>query len=196
MVCVCLRRGEQVFGKIVQVLLLAIGLVMTGHAVLTPMLIVIVMITGDFLAMSLTTDRVRPSVRPNSWNVGRITGAAVILGLCFLAFCTAILTVGRLELRLGIEALRTLCAVAIVYGSQATIYALRARRYLWGLGPTKRLVLSSTADVLIITVLASRGIEMAPLPLSVLAGELVGAAVFGVILDGVKIPVLARFKIS
>ncbi len=47
--------------KITQVLLLAVGLVMTGHAVLTPMLMVIVMITGDFLAMSLTTDRVRPS---------------------------------------------------------------------------------------------------------------------------------------
>ena len=47
--------------KVFQALLLAVGLVMTGHAVLTPMLMVIVMITGDFLAMSLTTDRVRPS---------------------------------------------------------------------------------------------------------------------------------------
>jgi hypothetical protein len=48
-----------VLKKIVQVLLLAIGLVITGHAVLTPMLMVIVMITGAFLAMSLITDRVR-----------------------------------------------------------------------------------------------------------------------------------------
>ena len=32
---------------------------MTGHAILTPMLMVIlIMITGDFLAMSLTTDNV------------------------------------------------------------------------------------------------------------------------------------------
>ena len=46
---------NSVLKKIVQVLLLAIGLVITGHAVLTPMLMVIVMITGDFLAMSLTT---------------------------------------------------------------------------------------------------------------------------------------------
>jgi len=52
---------NSVLKKIVQVLLLAIGLVITGHAVLTPMLMVIVMITGDFLAMALTTDRVRPS---------------------------------------------------------------------------------------------------------------------------------------
>jgi len=44
---------------IVQVLLLAIGLIMTGHAVLTPMLMAIAMIAGDFLAMSLTTVEVR-----------------------------------------------------------------------------------------------------------------------------------------
>jgi H+-transporting ATPase len=70
--------------KITQVLLLAIGLVITGHAVLTPMLMVIVMITGDFLAMSLTTDRVRPSTMPNSWRIGRITIASAILALFFL----------------------------------------------------------------------------------------------------------------
>ena len=42
--------------KIVQVLFLAIGLLLTGQAILTPMLMVIIMITGDFLGMSMTTD--------------------------------------------------------------------------------------------------------------------------------------------
>ena len=187
---------NSVIKKIVQVLLLAIGLIMTGHAVLTPMLMVIVMITGDFLAMSLTTDRVRPSAMPNSWNVGQITGAAIGLGLCFLAFCVLILAVGKFELRLGIEALRTLCVVAIVFGSQATIYALRARRSMWGLRPTTWLVFCSLADVLTITVLASRGIAMAPLSISTLACEFAAAVVYGVILDGIKIPIFARLGIA
>ena len=47
--------------KVVQVLFLAVGLVMTGQAILTPMLMVIIMLTGDLLGMSLTTDNVRPS---------------------------------------------------------------------------------------------------------------------------------------
>jgi H+-transporting ATPase len=187
---------NSVLKKIVQVLLLAIGLVMTGHAILTPMLMVIVMITGDFLAMSLTTDRVRPSARPNAWQIGRITSAGAILGGFFLAFCTAVLAFGKFELGLGIEALRTLSVVAIVYGSQATIYAIRERRQLWGLRPTIWLVLSSVADVLIISTLAIRGIEMAPIPLSVLAGEFGAAIAFGLILDAVKIPVFARLGIS
>ncbi|MGD0632118.1 MAG: HAD-IC family P-type ATPase [Terracidiphilus sp.] len=134
---------NSVMKKIVQVLLLAAGLIMTGHAVLTPMLMVIVMITGDFLSMSLATDRVRPSKTPNSWQIGRITIAGVILGVCFLAFSTTILAIGKFELHLGIEALRTLCAVGIVFGSQATTYVIRDRQHLWGLRPILILVLSS-----------------------------------------------------
>ena len=187
---------NSVIKKIVQVLLLAIGLVLTGHAILTPMLMVIVMITGDFLAMSLTTDGVRPSTMPNAWNVGRITGAAVLLGLCFLAFCVGIVAFGKFEVRLGIEALRTLSVVALVYGSQATIYALRARRHMWGLRPTMWLVLSSMADITIITVMAHRGIAMASLSLSILGCEFAAAALFGLILDAIKIPILSKFGID
>jgi len=182
--------------KIFQVLLLAVGLVMTGHAVLTPMLMVIVMITGDFLAMSLTSDRVRPSITPNSWQIGRITGAGVILGACLLAFSTAILAVGKFELHFGIAALQTLSVVGIVFGSQVTTYVIRGRQHLWGLRPSALLVLSSVADVLIISTLATLGIAMAPLPIAVIACEFAAAIAFGLVLDVAKIPVFARLRIS
>jgi H+-transporting ATPase len=182
--------------KIFQVLLLAVGLVMTGHAVLTPMLIVIVMITGDFLSMSLTTDRVRPSTMPNSWQIGRITSAGVFVGICFLAFSSAILAVGKFQLHLSIEALQTLSVVGIVFGSQATTYVIRGRQHLWGLRPSVWLVFSSVADVLIISTLATFGVAMAPLPIAIIAGELAAAIAFGAILDVVKIPVFARLRIS
>ena len=187
---------NSVMKKILQVLLLAVGLVMTGHAVLTPMLMVIVMITGDFLAMSLTTDRVQPSKMPNSWQIGRITSAGVILGICFLAFSTAILAVGKFQLHLSIEALQTLSVVGIVFGSQATTYVIRGRQHLWGLRPSIWLVLSSVADVLIISTLAALGIAMAPLPIAVIAGEFAAAIAFGAILDVVKIPVFACLRIA
>ncbi len=182
--------------KIFQVLVLAVGLVMTGHAVLTPMLIVIVMITGDFLAMSLTTDRVRPSTMPNSWQIGRITSAGVFVGICFLAFSTALLAVGKFQLHLGIEALQTLSVVGIVFGSQATTYVIRGRQHLWGLRPSIWLVLSSVADILIISTLAALGIAMAPLPIAVTASEFAAVIAFGAILDVVKIPIFARVRIS
>ena len=182
--------------KIVTVLFLVFGLIVTGHAILTPLLMVILMITGDFLAMSLTTDKVRPSPRPNAWRIGNLTIAGVIMGVCLLAFCIGVLTVGKYELDLGIGGLRTLAFAALMFGSQTTIYAIRQRRHLWGSRPSLWLATSSVTAVLIAAILAVGGIAMTPLPASVLAGTLAAAVVFGFVLDIVKVPVFARLRIA
>ncbi|MHB8731849.1 MAG: HAD-IC family P-type ATPase [bacterium] len=187
---------NSIIKKIVTVLFLTAGLIMTGHAILTPLLMVIVMITGDFLSMSLTTDNVRPSPTPNAWRIGSLTTAGVIIGICLLAFCTGVLAAGKFGMNLGTEALRTLAFIALVFGSQATIYTIRERRHLWGARPSLLLAVSSVADIAIASALAVGGIAMAPLPALVVAGTLVAAAIFAVILDLVKVPVFARLGIA
>ena len=187
---------NSVMKKIVQVLFLAVGLIMTGHAILTPMLMVILMITGDFLAMSLTTDNVRPSPTPNAWRVGKLTIAGVFMGSCLLVFCTAVLAVGKFRMGLGIEALRTLALVALVFGSEATLYAIRERRHLWSSCPSLWVIVSTVCDILIISTLVTRGIGMTPLPMSLLGGTLVAAAVFAFIVDIAKVPAFNRLRIA
>jgi len=182
--------------KIVTVLFLIVGLIMTGHAILTPLLMVIVMITGDFLSMSLTTDKVRPSPTPNAWRIGSLTMAGVIMGICLLAFCSGVLAVGRFGMNLGSEALRTLAFVVLVFGSQATLYAIRQRQHLWGIRPSLWLAVSSVADIAIASTLAVGGIAMTPLPALLVAGTLAAAAAFAFVLDFVKVPVFARLGIS
>jgi H+-transporting ATPase len=182
--------------KIATVLFLVVGLIMTRHAILTPLLMVLVMVTGDFLSMSLTTDNVRPSATPNAWRIGSLTMAGIILGVCLLAFCTSVLAVGKFGINLGTEALRTLAFLVLVFGSQATVYAIRERRHLWGSRPSSVLVVSSTADIAIASALAVGGIAMAPLPVLLVLGTLAAAAAFALILDLVKVPVFARLGIS
>jgi H+-transporting ATPase len=181
--------------KIVTVLLLIAGLIMTGQAILTPLLMVILLIAGDFLAMSLTTDNVRPSPMPNAWHIGRLTVAGVIMGICMLVFCVGVLAFGEYRLHLAIDALRTLVFLSLVFGSQATIYAIRQRRHLWGTRPSMWLVASSVADVGIAAVLAVSGIAMTPLPPFVIASILGAAVAFAFALDAVKVPLFARLKI-
>jgi H+-transporting ATPase len=182
--------------KTVQVLFLAVGLVMTGHAILTPMLMVIIMLTGDLLGMSLTTDNVRPSPTPNAWRIGALTIAGVFVGICELVFCTAVLAVARYRLGFGIETLRTVAFVVIVFGNQATTYINRERRRLWSSRPSRWLIGSSVVDLLIASTLATSGIAMAPLSVFVVAGTLLAAAVFAFILDFAKIPVFNRLRIG
>jgi H+-transporting ATPase len=182
--------------KIVTVLFLIVGLILTGHAILTPLLMVIVMVTGDFLSMSLTTDNVRPSPTPNAWRIGSLTLAGVILGVCLLAFCTGVLVTGKFGVNLGTEALRTLAFLVLVFGSQATIYAIRERRHLWGSRPSLLLVVSTVTDIGIASTLAVGGIAMSPLPAVLVAGTLAAAVVFAFALDLVKVPVFARLGIA
>jgi H+-transporting ATPase len=182
--------------KTVQVLFLAAGLVMTGHAILTPMLMVIIMLTGDLLGMSMTTDNVRPSPMPNAWRIGELTIAGVFMGVSELVFCTAILAIAKFRLGLGIETLRTLAFVVIVFGNQATTYTNRERRRLWSSCPSRWLLGSSVVDLLIASTLATCGIAMTPLPILVVGGILVAAAVFAFLLDFAKVPVFKRLKIA
>jgi H+-transporting ATPase len=182
--------------KIVTVLFLVAGLIMTGHAILTPMLMVIVMITGDFLSMSLTTDNVRPSQKPNAWNIGRLTVAGVLLGICLLSFCTGALAVGQFGLHLGAGALQTLAFLLMVFGSQGTIYAIRERRHLWNSRPSLLLAASSVVDIGIASTLAITGIAMAPVPALLVAGTLAAAALFALVLDLIKVPIFAHLGIA
>ncbi len=186
---------NSVIKKIVQVLFLAVGLLMTGHAILTPMLMVILMITGDFLAMSLTTDNVRPSSMPNAWRIGKLTIAGVVMGSCLLLFCITVLAFGKFRMGLGIDALRTMALVALVFGSEATLYSIRERGRVWSSRPSLLVLVSSVCDILIISTLVTRGIAMNPLSIFVVGGTLAGAAVFAFIVDFAKVPVFKRLGI-
>jgi H+-transporting ATPase len=186
---------NSIIKKIAQVLFLAVGLVMTGHAILTPMLMVIIMLTGDFLGMSLSTDNVRPSPRPSAWRIGRLTAAGIFAGVCELAFCSAIVAVGKFHLRLHLEALQSLAFLAVVFGNQASLYAIRERQRLWSV-PSQWLVLSSLADITIASTLAIGGIAMTALPILAVAGILAAAVLFAFLLDVAKLPVFARLQIE
>jgi H+-transporting ATPase len=182
--------------KTMQVLFLAIGLIMTGQAILTPFLMVLIMITGDFLGMSLTTDNVRPSPMPNAWRLSNITVAGVIMGLGELVFCTSVMAFGTYRMGFDIGALRTLAFIVIVFGNQATMFTNRERRHLWSSRPSFWVIVSSIADLLIASTLAFGGIAMTPLPAWTVAGTLAAAAVFAVILDLVKVPAFCRLGIT
>jgi H+-transporting ATPase len=187
---------KSVTHKFLGALFLAAGLLMTGHAILTPLLLVISMITGDFLAMLAATDNVHLSPAPNVWRVGSLTAAGVILGLFDLLFCTGVIAIGKYQMGLGIDALRTLAIVTLIFSGQATLYVVRERRRLWSSRPSTWLMAASALDLLIISTLATRGVLMTRLPIVVVASTLAATAVFGFILDLIKVPVFRRMQIN
>jgi hypothetical protein len=56
-------------------------------------------------------------------------------------------------------------------------------------------MVASAVDLLIISTLATHGILMMPLPVVVVATTLAATAIFGLILDLIKVPVFRRLRI-
>ena len=179
-----------------QVLFLGFGLILTKHAILTPMLMVISMMTGDFLAMSSTTDNVRPSSRPNSWRIDTLTIVGVALGLFDLVFCVGLLSFGALVMHLDIDTLRTMTLVILAFNGQAVFYVVRERRRLWSSRPGLLVIVSSALDISIIATLALGGVLMAPLAPSIVAGILAAAIVLALTMDQVKGLLFAHLKMT
>ncbi|MEI9930113.1 MAG: hypothetical protein WDM89_06065 [Rhizomicrobium sp.] len=177
-------------------LFLGAGLVITGHAILTPMLMVLMMITGDFLSMTSSTDNVRPSPKPNIWHIRNLTVVGIVMGLADLMFCVACLAVGKFAIGLDTQALRTMAVVTLVFSGQAVFYVSRERQHIWSSRPGRWLIVSSVIDLSIFSVLSSNGILMATLPLAIVAGLFAAATTFAFVLDAVKLTLFRRLEVS
>lgn len=119
-----------------------------------------------------------------------------MLGLSKLTFSASVLAIGRFRLGLSAPELQTLAFVTLVFGNQAVMYVLRERRDMWASRPSNWILASSAIDIAIVLALALSGTLMAPLPARVIAAIFVAAIGFAFILDRIKLPVTAAFKVE
>lgn len=176
-------------------LFLTLALVVTGQLIITPRLIVLLLVANDFVTMSIATDRVSFAGAPDRWQVPQLVTSAVALALPLLGVSFTGLWIGRAS-RLDLPQLQTLVFVILVFGGQATVYLVRERRHFWSSRPSWWMIASSLADVLIVSMLATRGWLMAPIPVQ-LVGVLLGLSLAYLIgADLVKRRVFARYALS
>lgn len=204
----CIEEGRAAFrrvltftlgmlvNKAVTLIVMGGGLVMTGHAVLTPLLQVLWMLTGDIAMMARAGDRAKPTPYPNAWRIRELTLAAVPLGAVKLAYVMGILALGWFWLRLDTEAMRSLTFLTLVLAGQTTSLVLRERGHAWNSRPAAVLLWAMLAAAGLATLFAWAGWFMAPLPgwmVATLYGTSLG---FGLVLDSVKVAMLRRLPID
>jgi H+-transporting ATPase len=182
--------------KSAMLVVLGAGLIMTGHAVLTPALQALAMLAGDLVTMSRAADRAEPTSYPNAWRIRNLTLAAIPLGLFKLSYCIAVLAAGWFVLRLSPGAMRTLTFLTFVLAGQASVYALRERCPLWRSRPAPVMLVASLADLAIVTSLAIGGVLMTPLAPGIAATLFAATLAFALAFDGVKRIVFARVRVD
>lgn len=175
---------------------LSIAFFITRSFVVTPFLLVLLIFANDFVTMSIATDHVGYSSKPDRWHVGALMAAAGLLSLGVLAESFLVLYLAEGPFHLQLPQIQTLLFAMLVFSGQATVYLVRARRHFWTARPSRTLAAATAADIVVVSILASRGILMAPVnPFMVLA--VLGIAVlFMVLMDPAKVALFRRFGLS
>ena len=176
-------------------LLLSVGLILTGVFVTTPKLIVLLLFTNDFVTMSIATDRVAFARIPDRWHIRPLILTAAVLAFFVLILSFGIFVWARDQLRLPLPQLQTLIFIMLVFSGQATVYMVRERRHFWSSRPSRWLLTSSLLDVLIVSVMATQGILMAPIGLGLVGGVFLLILLYLVIVDFLKIMAIQCFHL-
>ena len=172
---------------------LSVGVMLTGVFVITPLLIVLLLFTNDFVTMSIATDRVSFARKPERWNIPNLMLTSGILAGFVLVLSFTVFFAGRDWLHLPLHQLQTLIFVMLVFTGQGNVYLVRERGHFWKSTPSRWLLLASLLDIIAVVVLSTQGILMAAIPMWLVSGLMVLVLVYLVVLDFIKIRVFRRF---
>jgi H+-transporting ATPase len=145
----------------------AIAYVVIGQFVISAFAMLLLTFMTDFAKIALATDHVRPSKKPETWNIGGFIVVSVALGvamvveaLFFLYLCWS-----SFGLATNDNALYTFSFLTLLYFAGFSIVSARERRWFWATVPSKSLVGALGADTLVGTALTLVGLPgLAPLP--------------------------------
>jgi H+-transporting ATPase len=145
----------------------AIAYVVTGKFVVSAFAMLLLVFMTDFAKIALATDHVRPSKKPETWNIGGLVTVAMVVGVAMLAEALLLLWIGwsRFGLATNNDALFTFSFLTLLYMAACSIVSARERRWFWSTMPSKALVAAIMADTLVGTVLTFVGLPgLMPLP--------------------------------
>ena len=145
----------------------AIAFVVTGKFVVSAFAMLVLVFMTDFAKISLATDHVRPSKKPETWNIGGFITVSVVLGIAMVSEALVLLGIGwsHFGLATNDNALYTFSFLTLLYFAAFSIVSARERRWFGASIPSKTLAAALIADALTGTILTRVGLPgLLPLP--------------------------------
>jgi len=145
----------------------AIAFVATGKFVVSAFAMLLLVFMTDFAKISLATDTVHPSRKPETWSIGGFIAVAVVLGAAMVAETLLALSIGWSSFGLATndKALHTFSFLVLLYFAAFSIVSVRERRWFWTTTPSRTLAAAVTAEFVLGTSLTLVGLpSLEPLP--------------------------------
>ncbi len=133
----------------------AVAFVVTGRFVVSAFAMLLLVFMTDFAKIALSTDHVRPSRQPETWNIGGFVVVSMALGVAMVAETLLCLWFAwpRFGLAADDDALSTFSFLLLLYFAVFSVVSARERRAFWATLPSRTLMAALAADALTGTIL-------------------------------------------
>lgn len=170
--------------------------------VITPLLVILLLFTNDFVTMSISTDNVKFSQKPNNWRIGNMIMGSVPMGILQLIF-----SFGALLLLMAhhypIGKIQTIVFLIMVFTGQAVLYLVRTGGFFFKSMPSKYMLIATIADFILVSLLAVHGVPSpsggVPLMTAISGMDLLRllgcGIIFMFIADFVKVWIFKKFDV-
>jgi H+-transporting ATPase len=184
------RITAWILSKIIRTLQISTFVVLsflfTGTYVVSAFDIILYFFLTDFVKISLSTDQLCWSRKPDTWNITGAVKASLILGFLVIAESFGLLyfALHYFHIPLNDPALYTFTFAILFYSAIFLIFNVRERRHFWDSRPSKTLLVAIILSILAATVIVTVGIpNLTPLPLTQTLFVLSFSAAFSLVVN-------------
>ncbi len=186
-----ITKKIQVVGYVVVMLFL------THQFIISILSMVLLLFLTDFATMSISTDNVRYSLKPDSLSVSGLFKVGMSMGVLSTVEGVALTVVApsRLGLNGGTGQLYTFAFAYLVIAGMFNLMVVRERGRFWMSRPSNVLIVTTVAEIFAVSAIALSGfLELAPLGYAPLLGILgYVSTVSFLVNDPVKVYLMGRF---
>jgi H+-transporting ATPase len=158
------RMTAWILSKIVRTLQIATFIVLsyllTGNYVVSAFAIILYFFMTDFVKIALSTDNLKWSRKPDTWNVAGLVKVSSILGALVIveSFALLYIALNVFHLSVASESLYTFTFEILFYSAMFLIFNVRERGHFWNTRPSRTLLIAVLASILAAIVVTTVGL--------------------------------------
>jgi len=173
-----INTGRQIYKRIVLwiinkivktfqiVFFVSIATLILGKPVITPVEMILMLFLYDFVTMSIATDNVVASNKPEKWNVIKLIKLSLIFGSFKILELFLAMHLAFKYLNLPFNQMQTLMFYLLLVSGLLNILNFREERFFLRSRPSNTLMIAIASDIIVATLIVSLGIFVTKIPLT------------------------------
>lgn len=139
---------------------IVLAFLIIGKYIISAFLMILTIFAEDFVKISISTDNVRYSLKPDVWDITGLVKVASLLGLLMVVESLSMLWAGLKYFGLAADdlALQTFAFQVLFYSGMLSVLSVREKGHFWDSMPSRTLLTALIADMLIIATISTVGI--------------------------------------